>query len=278
MKYSEKWGDSIESAVELALQDLRLTREQVRVIVLEEPSKGFLGIGSKLAKVRVEELVPEKTRPEKSREVRPKAESEKDGAMADAAKTGEKKNKQKKKKQKQQNDNTQAAEIALENDIDLVSKRPDNLKEEEKHAAKDFLTQVAADMGIEISIKVFTNADSVYVDIDGKDTGTVIGKRGATLDAVQYLTSLVVNKDEDKYIRVVVDAEGYRAKRELTLEKLALRLAEKAVKTGKNVRLEPMNPYERKVIHTTLQGVPTVTTRSEGDEPFRRVVILPARH
>lgn len=276
MKYSEKWGDNIESAVEFALQDLKLTREQVRVIVLEEPSKGFLGIGSKLAKVRVEELVPEKTKPEKSKEVQPKAEPKTGELKAEAAKTGEKKNKQKKKKQ--HNDNAQAAEIALEKDIDLVSKRPDNLKEEEEHIAKSFLTQVAADMGIEISIKVFTNADSVYVDIDGKDTGTVIGKRGATLDAVQYLTSLVVNKDEDKYIRVVVDAEGYRAKRELTLEKLALRLAEKAVKTGKNVRLEPMNPYERKVIHTTLQGVPSVTTRSEGDEPFRRVVILPARH
>lgn len=276
MKYSEKWGDNIESAVEFALQDLKLTREQVRVIVLEEPSKGFLGIGSKLAKVRVEELVPEKTKPEKSKEVQPKAEPKSGELKAEAAKTGEKKNKQKKKKQ--HNDNAQAAEIALEKDIDLVSKRPDNLKEEEDHIAKSFLTQVAADMGIEISIKVFTNADSVYVDIDGKDTGTVIGKRGATLDAVQYLTSLVVNKDEDKYIRVVVDAEGYRAKRELTLEKLALRLAEKAVKTGKNVRLEPMNPYERKVIHTTLQGVPSVTTRSEGDEPFRRVVILPARH
>ena len=275
MKYSEKWGDNIESAVEFALQDLKLTREQVRVIVLEEPSKGFLGIGSKLAKVRVEELVPEKTKPEKSKEVQPKAEPKSGELKAEAAKTGEKKNKQKKKKQ--HNDNAQAAEIALEKDIDLVSKRPDNLKEEEEHIAKSFLTQVAADMGIEISIKVFTNADSVYVDIDGKDTGTVIGKRGATLDAVQYLTSLVVNKDEDKYIRVVVDAEGYREKREKTLEELALRLADKAVKTGKSVRLEPMNPYERKVIHTTLQKVTNVTTKSEGSEPYRKVVIVPAR-
>lgn len=277
MKYSEKWGDSIESAVEFALQDLKLNREQVRVIVLEEPSKGFLGIGSKLAKVRVEELVPEKTKPEKSKEGQPKAKAKEALDTAEEKAVPEKKNKQKKKKQHNTN-NTQAAEIALEKDIDLVSKRPDDLKEEEEHIAKTFLTKVAADMGIEISIKVFTNADSVYVDIDGKDTGTVIGKRGATLDAVQYLTSLVVNKDEDKYIRVVVDAEGYRAKREVTLEKLALRLAEKAVKTGKNVRLEPMNPYERKVIHTTLMGVPSVTTKSEGDEPFRRVVILPARH
>ena len=133
------------------------------------------------------------------------------------------------------------------------------------------------EMGLDVEVKVATNADSVYVDLDGKDTGTVIGKRGQTLDAVQYLTSLVVNKGEDEYIRVIVDAEGYRAKREATLEKLAYRLAEKSVKTGRSVRLEPMNPYERKVIHTTLQTVPSVTTRSEGNEPYRRVVIEPAK-
>ena len=132
-------------------------------------------------------------------------------------------------------------------------------------------------MGIEIEIKVFVNKDSVYVDIDGKDTGTVIGKRGATLDSIQYLTSLVVNKDTENYLRVVVDAEGYRAKREETLKKLALRLADKALKSGKSVRLEPMNPYERKVIHSTLQTVPNVTTKSEGQEPYRKVVIVPAR-
>ena len=274
MKYSERWGDSIDGAVELALKDLQLTIDQVKVTVLEEPSKGFLGIGSKLAKVRVEEIVPEKevkmiftgngnsdkAKTEKSKEV--KAE--------------EKAPKQKPQKEKKEKEHKNKLEN-LPEDFELVSTRPTDLQEVGTHIAKDFLTNVARDMGIEINIKVFTNKDSVYVDIDGKDTGTVIGKRGATLDSIQYLTSLVVNKDKEDYVRVVVDAEGYREKREKTLEELALRLADKAVKTGKSVRLEPMNPYERKVIHTTLQKVTNVTTKSEGSEPYRKVVIVPAR-
>ncbi|MBQ3123142.1 MAG: KH domain-containing protein, partial [Firmicutes bacterium] len=118
------------------------------------------------------------------------------------------------------------------------------------------------------------NDDCIYIDIDGKDAGTIIGKRGQTLDAVQYLTSLVANKEEGKkYTRVVVDAENYRAKRERTLEQLAYRLADKVTRTRKSIKLEPMNPYERKVIHATLQSNPHVTTRSEGEEPYRRVII-----
>ena len=102
---------------------------------------------------------------------------------------------------------------------------------------------------------------------------TIIGKRGQTLDAVQYLTSLVANKGKDEYVKVVLDAENYRSKRQRTLEQLANRLASKVVRTGKYVRLEPMNPYERKVIHSTLQSHPDVVTRSEGDEPYRKVII-----
>lgn len=129
-------------------------------------------------------------------------------------------------------------------------------------------------MGLNLNMTASMNEDSIYVDIEGKDSGTIIGKRGQTLDALQYLTSLVVNKNEGKkYIRVVVDAENYRAKRERTLTQLAERLANKVIRTKKSVRLEPMNPYERKVIHATLQANPYVTTRSEGDEPYRRVII-----
>ena len=128
-------------------------------------------------------------------------------------------------------------------------------------------------MGLNLDITAKTGSSSVYLNIKGKDSGTVIGKRGQTLDAIQYLTSLVVNKENEKYIRVVVDAENYRAKREKTLEQLANRLADKVVKTKKSVRLEPMNPYERKVIHATLQSNPNVTTKSEGEEPYRRVII-----
>ena len=285
MKYSEKWGDSIESAVQLALQDLKLTRDQVTVTVLEQPSKGFFGIGSKLAKVRVEEIVKEEPKVVKAEKVENKkvdnkpveTKKEEKPAPAEVKEEAPRQQGEKKKRNRKKKDKAPRQEFKIEGEAAQISARPEDLKEAEQHPAKEFLEKLMAEMGLEATVKVAANADSVYVDIDGKDTGTVIGKRGQTLDAVQYLTSLVVNKGENEYIRVVVDAEGYRAKREATLEKLAYRLAEKAVKTGRSVRLEPMNPYERKVIHTTLQTVPSVTTKSEGNEPYRRVVIEPAK-
>ena len=280
MRYSEKWGDSIDSAVALALQELKLTREQVTVTVLEEPTKGFFGIGSKLAKVRVEEIAPEipekpekPERPEKKEKEERKPETAKAAAKEDnkEKRASEKPAKKKEKKQRPKR------EFKIEGEAPSVSAKPSDLVVMDEHPAKTFLTDLIKEMGLEASVAVAANADSVYADIEGADTGTIIGKRGQTLDSIQYLTSLVVNKGEDEYIRVVVDAEGYRAKREATLEKLAYKLAEKSVKTGRSVRLEPMNPYERKVIHTTLQTVPAVVTRSEGSEPHRRVIIEPAK-
>lgn len=147
------------------------------------------------------------------------------------------------------------------------------MKELTESPALDFLKTVTSKMGLDLTIKAFSNDECLFFEISGKDSGTIIGKRGQTLDSIQYLTSLVVNKDTDKYTRVIVDAENYREKREKTLEQLANRLADKVHKTGKSVRLEPMNPYERKVIHATLQKNPAVTTRSEGEEPYRRVII-----
>ena len=143
----------------------------------------------------------------------------------------------------------------------------------EDHVAISFIKEMTEKMGLDLAVTAKKGEGMLYVSIDGKDAGTVIGKRGQTLDAVQYLTSLVVNKDEEKYVRVVVDAENYRTKRGRTLEQLAEKLARKVVKNKRSVRLEPMNPYERKVIHATLQGHPKVTTRSIGDEPRRRVII-----
>ena len=153
-------------------------------------------------------------------------------------------------------------------DVDI-----NDLKEVEEHEALTFLKDITEKMGLDLSFKARVGEDLVYVEMNGKDSRTVIGKRGQTLDAIQYLASLVVNKDREKYTKVVVDAENYRAKRERTLEQLANRLGAKVVKTRKHVRLEPMNPYERKVIHATLQKNPNITTRSEGEEPYRRVVI-----
>ena len=126
---------------------------------------------------------------------------------------------------------------------------------------------------MDLTFKCMANEENVYIDIEGDEAGNIIGKRGQTLDAIQYLTSLVVNKDSSKYIRVVLDSENYRAKREKTLQQLADRLAGKVVRTKRSVRLEPMNPYERMVIHAALQSNNKVITRSEGEEPYRRLII-----
>lgn len=205
MDFSEKYGRTIEEAAQLAAADLNLTIDDVEIEVLEEPSKGFLGIGARSAKVRVV-----------------------------AKKTSEK-------------------------------------------TALEFVKETAEKMGLDLKITSRQSDNIIFIDIEGKDSGTIIGKRGQTLDSLQYLVNLVVNKNTDKYMKVVVNAENYREKRESTLEQLAIRLAGKVSKTRRSVRLEPMNPYERKVIHTTLQDDVRVNTKSEGEEPYRRVVIEPRR-
>lgn len=256
MNFSEKWGTDVEEAVRLALVDLKLERDQVEVTVLEEPSKGFFGIGSKLAKVRVEpKKVEEKI--EESLET-PELEIKKE-ANEVTEKKPDKRRKERNRREKRKS---------------VVPREPEeNLQLVTEHPALDFLQEITQKMGLTLDMTAKQGVNSLYVDIQGKDSGTIIGKRGQTLDAIQYLTSLVVNKNTEKYIRVVIDAENYRSKRERTLEQLANRLADKVVRTKKSVRLEPMNPYERKVIHATLQGNPNVTTKSEGEEPYRRVII-----
>ncbi|MGN0710228.1 MAG: RNA-binding cell elongation regulator Jag/EloR [Anaerovoracaceae bacterium] len=271
MDYAEKWGKDEEEAIRLALIDLKLSREDVDVIVLEESSKGFFGIGSKLAKVRVQKKAALAEAEEKAKE----AEKETPIAVAhnDSLKEKNKKEfvKKEKKEQREVREKTQARRY--ESEESLKSEKPDDLVPVESSPALDFLKDVTEKMGIEVTVTAAENENSIYVDINGKDSGTVIGKRGQTLDALQYLTRLVVNKDDEKYKRVVVDAENYRAKREKTLEQLANRLADKVIRTRRSVRLEPMNPYERKIIHATLQNNPKITTKSEGEEPYRRVII-----
>ena len=141
--------------------------------------------------------------------------------------------------------------------------------------AKNFLTEVFTAMNIVTVINAeYNEADNnLSIDIAGEDMGVLIGKRGQTLDSLQYLTSLVVNKDVENYIRVKVDTENYRQRRKDTLENLAKNISFKVKRTKKSVSLEPMNPYERRIIHSALQNDRFVTTHSEGEEPFRRVVV-----
>lgn len=148
------------------------------------------------------------------------------------------------------------------------------LKEDSDRRAKQFLEDVFDKMNIIGKIHTKLDGKDLYVSVEGEDMAVLIGRRGQTLDSLQYLVSLVVNKDRDDYIRVVLDTENYRDKRKETLEKLANRLAYKARKLRKDIILEPMNPYERRIIHSALQGNPYVNTRSEGEEPFRKVIIF----
>ena len=141
--------------------------------------------------------------------------------------------------------------------------------------AQRFLMDVTARMNVKVDVYVDdSKPDSLYIHMIGDTLGVLIGRRGETLDALQYLTSLQVNKGREGYVRVTLDTENYRAKREDSLRRLAQRMANRAQKTGRKVVLEPMNPYERRVLHTALQNHPAVTTHSEGEEPNRRVVIM----
>ena len=291
MDFSEKWGTDVETAVKLALDDLKLTRDEVDVTVLEEPSRGFFGIGSKLALVRVEKKkaapAPAPVVEEKKEEIsavktvteEPKTEKVQNNRehKEHREKTGSQKHNNKRdrnnNRSKKEHKNREKVEMieSLEPVIERVPE--EDLSVCENHIALEFLAEVTEQMGLSLDITAKEGGESLYIDIQGKDSGTIIGKRGQTLDAIQYLTSLVVNKDQENYTRVVVDAENYRAKREKTLEMLAIRLANKVAKSKKSVKLEPMNPYERKVIHATLQNHPHVTTKSEGQDPYRRVII-----
>ncbi|MDD3167873.1 MAG: KH domain-containing protein [Eubacteriales bacterium] len=288
MDFSEKWGKDVEEATRLALIDLNLTEDKVNVIVLEEPTKGFLGLGAKLAKVRVEkktesgkaEVKKEEKiqkhepslKPERAQRQEPERMHRSEAGRRPERPFREETDSRPEKREKKNDRPRQTGEHTSEGAFS-VREKPSDLVDMNDHIAESFLKEITAKMGLSLKIKVQGNDSCIYVEMDGRDSGTIIGKRGQTLDAIQYLTSLVVNKDKEKYQRVVVDAENYREKRERTLEQLANRLADKVIKSRKSVRLEPMNPYERKVIHATLQGNPRVTTRSEGEEPYRRVII-----
>ena len=147
------------------------------------------------------------------------------------------------------------------------------LKDIQKNQGEKFLQDVFSKMKVSVDIETEEDEESMTLRIKGKDSGIIIGRRGETLDALQYLTSLVVNKSREDYKRVTVDIENYRQKREETLVRLASRLAERVVRYRKNVTLEPMNPYERRIIHSSLQNNKMVETYSVGDEPNRKVVI-----
>ncbi len=244
----EKRAKNVETAVDLALAELGVTRDKVNVKIIDEGSKGFLGLGAKEAVVEVTLIQAKKSDKVNSKKAPKKAENVLDNIVEDAPKKSRKEIKPLTK---------EVADMAIE-------------------TSQKFLTEIFEAMAIDVKVNVsIENEDTVLVHLDGENIGIVIGKRGDTLDALQYLTSLVVNKNSESYIKVTLDTENYREKRTEALVALATRLANKVAYSGRKFTLEPMNPYERRIIHATLQSNEDVTTYSIGQEPYRKVVIAP---
>lgn len=285
MAFVEKTGKSVDEAVAAALAELNVTADQAVVEVLEEAKKGFLGFGRKDARVRVS-VKPAEAEAEKTAEAAPAAEKTVSEAAADAVAAvkvaatvaaGALAKKADAVKADAVDDAIAALNALKSERRERQNREPRkyNVSDEAVAAAKEFLQKIFNAMHIEVAMEKFINKNdgSVTFRLHGDDMGILIGKHGQTLDSLQYLTNLVANKNSNERVRVIIDVEDYRDRRIETLNRLAVRLADKVKRTGERVALEPMNPHERKIIHMALQGDRRVTTLSEGDEPYRHVVI-----
>ncbi|MDO4453218.1 MAG: RNA-binding cell elongation regulator Jag/EloR [Eubacteriales bacterium] len=309
MEYIRVSAKKVEDAVIEASIQLETTSDNIEYEVLEHGSSGFFGIGSKPAVIRarrkeekkefdemaeikqmfetkpsvkMEEPRAPKEEKKETVERRETAISEKEIKEENSPKTEQKPEKQPEKmpkkvrkdkpvKEKVQREKPVAAEPKKEEPKRKEIKEADKERAEKK--AVEFLQQVFDAMQMQVQITAEFKEDALEIGMEGEDMGVLIGKRGQTLDSLQYLVSLVVNKEKEAYIRVKLDTENYRSRRKETLENLAKNIAFKVKRTKKPVFLEPMNPYERRVIHSALQNDPYVTTHSEGEEPYRKVVV-----
>ena len=305
MKEYEVSARTIEEAISQGLEHLGVSISDVKVDVIEEGSKGLFGLfGSRPAKVRL--TLTDDSQPvenvahsiladvmsDEEPKQKPKAQ-EKAAAKAEKTEKAEKAEKpakpaKGKKEAAEENEAEKPAPKPKKPREPKAAKAPKEQPAEPKEIvpaeqadretaagrAQEFLQELTQLMGVNVSVAVATDEEgNVRVNMDGDTLGILIGRRGETLDALQYLTSLRVNRGQSDYTRVTLDTEGYRAKREEALVRLANRMANRAQKTGRKVSLEPMNPYERRILHSALQDHPSVTTHSEGEEPNRHVVI-----
>ena len=303
-------ANTLDEAITKALIELQTTSEHLHYEVVQKESAGLLGIfGKKPCIIRAhvmseaeekelaeaKKLEAQKAAEAKKAEAQKAAEAAKKAAQqAKAARNAEEARKTEAVKTKKaeaapamkapvsekaaaKHEAVAAPETAQEAASEEMPKKASVKINEDavKKAAKEFLEQVFGAMGMQVSIETVYNASDreLLVSMEGDDMGILIGKRGQTLDSLQYLVSLVVNKESEEYIHVKVDTENYRQRRKETLENLAKNIAYKVKRTKRSVSLEPMNPYERRIIHSALQNDKYVTTHSEGEEPFRRVVV-----
>lgn len=288
MSYIIISGRTVDEAIEEGLRQLKTTRDEVEVEVVQAPSKGFLGlIGSKEATVKLTEKVNTKDLVQKIL----KDEELKDlGTNNDLEDAPEEVQVRSSLKEESIKEEPVLEEVPQENLVEespqeeasqLGDKGEDSEEEKKTKIEKieEFSSLVTSVLGLEAQTKIQDHGDHIDVEVLGDEhkMGILIGKRGVTLDAVQYLMTRLVNQDQEDYTRVFLDTSNYRAKREKSLESLAHKSAQKVLKYGRNVRLEAMNAAERRIIHAALQDVDGVMTHSEGRDPHRRVIIQKQR-
>lgn len=249
-------GKSVEDAFMNAIVELETTSDNIGYDVIDKGSNGILGFGSRPAKIKA--WVKSEVEAEKKAEEEKAAEVKSTEAAAPAA-------------------NSDKTDVTSDNSGEALSEPHKKMVVtcDVDKVIRDFLDNMfkAMDMDVNIDIKINEEEGCVNVELGGDEMGLLIGKRGQTLDSIQYLVSLVVNKENEKYMRVKVDTEDYRKRRKETLESLAKNIAYKVKRSKRPVSLEPMNPYERRIIHSALQNDKFVATRSEGEEPFRHVIV-----
>ena len=296
---------TVEDAITEASILLGTSSDNIDYTVIDKGSSGFFGIGGRKAVIEAkkkftdEDLMKEvfgeekpkkefrkeakkEAKKEVKKETRKEAKKEPKKEAPEVKKEFKKEEKKESKKEsvkeapkaavKEQPKESEPIKEAVKEEAPKQPKVPAN-PEEAIRRAETFLKDLFRTMEMEVEMKSSFEDDTLSVDISGEDMGILIGKRGQTLDSLQYLTSLVVNKGKASYVRVKLDTEDYRNRRKATLENLAKNIAFKVKKTRRPVFLEPMNPYERRIIHSALQNDPYVTTHSEGDEPCRKVVV-----
>ena len=264
---------TLDDAITEALVQLGVTSDRLDYIVVEKGSEGFLGIGRKQAVIKAR----------RKREEKPVEETVEESKVETPVKEEVKPEKKTEKKPAKEHSHTkknvreEKPEVKSEpkKEIELAKVEPQTIETCEK-----FIYDVMNAMGMD-DVKVTSVVDeegALSINMEGSNMGILIGKRGQTLDSLQYLTNRVANKMQDGYVRVKLDTEDYRRRRKETLENLAKNIASKVKRTRKTVSLEPMNPYERRIIHSALQSDPAVSTHSEGEEPYRRVVVTLVRN
>ena len=263
---------TVDDAITEALIQLGVTSDKLEYEVIEKGSAGFLGIGMKQA------VIEARRKPEEA--------AEEPDITFDFSIDEKKDTKKEKKDVKEQTEVPKEVvkeKVEERNNSEIEVTEKASMKreivtvrvtEEAKSAVEGFLADTLKAMGMEVELTSVIEEDgSLTVDMKGENMGILIGKRGQTLDSLQYLANRVANKHQDGYVRVKLDTENYRARREETLKHLAKNIAHKVKRNRRPVALEPMNPYERRIIHSTLQSDPYVTTHSEGEEPYRKVVV-----